>query len=712
MRPEWGHPKPPRGKRALVITGVTVSTLALASILGLFVIYPRVGASAIRNKMLPKLSARIGHSIDVRDVDVGLGRAVLEGVTINDAADGTRLATIPKIVLRFGLGASLLGRIKLETVVVYDAELITIIAEDGSTPWDAMRAWLAKKSKAGGGGGRSGLIPKRAEVRRASYELRDQRHGLTAVGEELDATLESGRLTATTGDLTVMTRVGLRAELVGVTLRGRVRELGETAELEITDGSLALWPGMTLTGIAGTVAPASSGEALWIDLSGGWGGSEGRVWKAVGSFDPRTRSGEVLVGAERFDLNKIANVLGGTPLRNIDKTSLGGELKIKSDGKTINAEGSVEVDRLSVFHPRLAAETLEDVSLTGEVEATYTFATQQVDLKRAVMRTGGVEYQVNGMLRRGKNRAFEELHARLRVPPVECQAVLDSLPPALLPKLQGFKLRGTFDTDFEVHVQRDKLEDTVLSGSVGIRNCDVTAAAKGMSAGKIRGQFRHRTIVGFTDGKPRYRTMTIGPENSAYVSLGNVSPYLVNSLLTTEDSSFFRHRGFIVSEFRTALIKNLEAGFFRYGASSITMQLVKNVYLDRQKTMSRKLQELFMTWYVETKVKKSRIMEVYVNAIEYGPGLYGIGNASHRYFGKRAAELNPTESAFFSSILPAPRRRFRQYCRDKLTGWTERKIERILGLMLKRNRINEAEFEQAMITPIAFRGDKTGCGRR
>ncbi len=716
MRPEWRQPKPRRGRRLLVIGGVAVATLTIAVVVGLLVVYPQIGAAQVRDNMIPKLAKKIGHPVTVEGVDVSLGRAVLTNIVIIDESDGSELAVVPKLVLEFGVGPSLFGRVELDTLVVHDARLLTTIAKDGSSPWDQLRSSLAARTKDDPVEvdgeipvERSGLTPRLAELRNASFELRDERRGVTAVGDGLTATFEGGKLGAKTARVTVMSAVGPRAELVDVSFSGRVRELSETAELEIGDGSLVLWPGMTLTGISGTIAPASTSESLFIDLGGGWGGSEGRVWKAVGKFDPRTKQGDVRIAAERFELKRIANVLGETPLRNIEETSIGAELKIVSDGEKVSVNGAVEVDKLSLFHPRLAGETIEKVSLSGELEASYSLATSELQLPSAVLRSGGVEYQLDGMFRLGATTFFDEVHFRLKVPPVRCQTVLDSMPAALIPKLQGFELSGKFDTDLEVHVRWDDLENSLLKGAVGIRKCKVVKPAKGMSARKIKSQFRHRIIVGFDDDEPIYRRMTVGPSNSNYVSFQSVSPYLINSLLTTEDSSFFRHRGFIVSEFRTAMIKNLEAGYFRYGASSITMQLAKNVYLDRAKTVSRKLQELFMTWYIETQVKKERLIEVYINAIEYGPKLYGIGHAASRYFGKSAADLNPNESAFISTILPAPARRYKQFCRDQLSGWTERKIERILGLMLKRKRITEEEYERAMITPLYFRSEKVGC---
>ena len=194
----------------------------------------------------------------------------------------------------------------------------------------------------------------------------------------------------------------------------------------------------------------------------------------------------------------------------------------------------------------------------------------------------------------------------------------------------------------------------------------------------------------------------VGPTNEDFVKIEDISPYVMKSIISTEDSNFYHHRGFITTEFRTALVNDLKADGFRFGASSITMQMVKNVFLYKQKTLARKLQELFLTWYVETVLPKERLLEIYLNVIEFGPGLYGIGPAAQRYFGKPAKDLNPVEAAFFSSILPNPKDRYAQYCRNELTKWTSAKIERILNIELKRDRLTQAEFDTAIATPLLF----------
>jgi membrane peptidoglycan carboxypeptidase len=133
--------------------------------------------------------------------------------------------------------------------------------------------------------------------------------------------------------------------------------------------------------------------------------------------------------------------------------------------------------------------------------------------------------------------------------------------------------------------------------------------------------------------------------------------------------------------------------------------MVKNVLLYRDKTLARKLQELFLTWHVENTLTKDRILEIYLNVIEYGPGLYGIGPAAYHFFGKKPKDLTPVEAAFFSTILPSPKERYKQYCAGTLTKWTTGKIERILQIMLKRDRLTQSEYDTAIAAPLAFSKD-------
>ena len=288
------------------------------------------------------------------------------------------------------------------------------------------------------------------------------------------------------------------------------------------------------------------------------------------------------------------------------------------------------------------------------------------------------------------------------MPEVACQDMLRSLPSGIAPLLEGFVLEGKTKGEVSLMIDWADLDRTAFDPGVEMGGCQVVQAPQHLSAGRLRNSFQHKVPV--PGGS---RSFLIGPENPDFVPLKKVSANLQRSFLTTEDSAFYRHKGFITKEFRGALVKNLKRGRFAYGASSISMQVVKNVLLSREKTVARKVQELFLTWHLEQSLSKDRILEIYVNAIEFGPGLYGIGPAAKQYFAKHPRSLNPVESAFLSSLLPAPSKRYKQYCRGGLRRSTSAKIERILGFMHRRKRLSEEQYAAALETPLSFRGRRS-----
>jgi hypothetical protein len=237
-----------------------------------------------------------------------------------------------------------------------------------------------------------------------------------------------------------------------------------------------------------------------------------------------------------------------------------------------------------------------------------------------------------------------------------------------------------------------------LSGKVGIDGCKVVAAGPEMDVERLLLPFSHTVEV----EPEKTVTVNVDPEDPDFVPYEEISPYLINSIMTTEDNGFMRHRGFIGPEFRSALEQNLQRGYFRLGASSITMQMVKNVLLSREKTLSRKLQELFLTWYLEQHLTKERILEIYFNVIEFGPYLYGIGRATRHYFGKTPKELTPREAAWFSSILPNPKRRYVHFCKGKPDAKWEAYLNRILRRVHERGRLTDEEYAASQEERFTF----------
>jgi monofunctional glycosyltransferase len=140
-----------------------------------------------------------------------------------------------------------------------------------------------------------------------------------------------------------------------------------------------------------------------------------------------------------------------------------------------------------------------------------------------------------------------------------------------------------------------------------------------------------------------------------WVSAGAISIHLKRAVLVAEDIAFFRHNGFSTASMREAMTEALEERRLPRGASTITQQLAKNLWLSPSRSPLRKAREAVLTWQLERALSKRRILECYLNVVEFGPGVYGAEAASRHYFGKPASELGGDEAAQLAAGLPRPR---------------------------------------------------------
>jgi monofunctional biosynthetic peptidoglycan transglycosylase len=133
-----------------------------------------------------------------------------------------------------------------------------------------------------------------------------------------------------------------------------------------------------------------------------------------------------------------------------------------------------------------------------------------------------------------------------------------------------------------------------------------------------------------------------------------ISPHMKRAVLVAEDINFFSHHGFDWGEIKSALEESLGERDTARGASTISQQLVKNLWLSPGRSPLRKAKEAMLTWQVERTLPKRRILELYLNVVEFGPGIYGVGRAAPAYFGRPAADLGEEESALLAASLPRP----------------------------------------------------------
>ncbi len=142
-----------------------------------------------------------------------------------------------------------------------------------------------------------------------------------------------------------------------------------------------------------------------------------------------------------------------------------------------------------------------------------------------------------------------------------------------------------------------------------------------------------------------------------WVPLSQISPYLIKAVLIAEDDKFWSHEGFDYEAMQKAIEKDIKAKKFKLGGSTISQQLAKNLYLSPAKTPIRKIREAIITWRLERALTKKRILELYLNVVEWGDrGTFGIEAASRHYYGKPAYELSPEEASRLAAVLPNPRK--------------------------------------------------------
>jgi len=167
---------------------------------------------------------------------------------------------------------------------------------------------------------------------------------------------------------------------------------------------------------------------------------------------------------------------------------------------------------------------------------------------------------------------------------------------------------------------------------------------------------------------------------SVWMPLEKISPYLVQAVVISEDDKFWSHKGFDFKAIKTALEKDIKERTWRYGGSTITQQLAKNLFLSPSRNPVRKLREVILSWRLERILSKKRILELYLNVVEWGNGIFGAEAASRHFYGKPASELNPQEAAHLAVVLPSPRR----YNPLSGTKFIEDRAREVLGIMIKR----------------------------
>jgi hypothetical protein len=324
-------------------------------------------------------------------------------------------------------------------------------------------------------------------------------------------------------------------------------------------------------------------------------------------------------------------------------------LVLTADGKTLRVDGEAKVHALSLKSAALSDEPVAGLELALRLKGEL-----DLDGNRARIADGEVDLGAIRLVLDGEYDRYGDAH-RLRgtfdMPLTACQSMFDSTPSGLVSRLHGMRLAGSYALRGRVDFDTAHLDHGFVLDWDAANTCRVAEAPADISVDRFRAPFR-RTAY---DPEGRSVSIETGPGTPEWVPLTAISKFMETAVQTSEDGGFHRHHGFDHEAIRNSIRENLRQRRFVRGASTISMQLAKNLYLDRSKNLARKLQEAVLTVYLEQELTKDQILELYLNVVEFGPLIYGIGPAARYYFGATARELSLGQALYIASIMPNPK---------------------------------------------------------
>lgn len=374
---------------------------------------------------------------------------------------------------------------------------------------------------------------------------------------------------------------------------------------------------------------------------------------------------------------------------------------VDMDGDELHVEGFASIKNFIINHPKIAKKdvVIEDARFDYHFIAGSDFI--QLDSSSTVKFNSVTFIPFVGL--KTQEDTIYELH--VTIPDMRAQDFITSLPEGLFSHFKGMETTGSFDYRLDFVYNENKPQELIFESTLNKKDLRIVKYGEA-NLGKLNGDFVYTPIE---NGRPQ-RPILVSAANPFYTPLNQLSPYLRKCVLTTEDPSFFYHRGFIDEAFRQSIIKNIRKRKFARGASTISMQLVKNVFLTREKTISRKLEEILLVYILENNriSSKERMLEVYFNIIEWGPNVYGVGEASQFYFQKRPSELTLNECLFLATIIPRPKGFMWRFGKDgNLKEFANKQFIFLTNLMLRRAVLEPTDTAYRS-QPISITGPAKG----
>ncbi|HMJ13552.1 MAG TPA: biosynthetic peptidoglycan transglycosylase, partial [Polyangiaceae bacterium] len=387
---------------------------------------------------------------------------------------------------------------------------------------------------------------------------------------------------------------------------------------------------------------------------------------------------------------------GDFGLHQVERASLFGKgvLALSADGEVLRFAGEGRVRELSLRHRALASQALSGIELGLRGAGHMALDGSRVRLEPSELQFGKLRLKGQGEFERSADHARVVMEAH--VPLIACQDLHESIPHGFAPMLSDMRVTGTFTFDAHVDVDTQKLDAMRLDWNIA-NDCRITAAPEAIAPARFAQPWEREVMAG--DG--RVMRVFSGPGSADWVPYRAISPYMETAVLICEDGGFFRHSGFDPEAIRNSIRENIRSKRFVRGASTISMQLAKNLYLGREKTLARKFQEAVLTQLLEQELTKEQMMELYLNVIEFAPGIYGVGPAAQYYFNTSPSQLSLGQALYMASILPNPKQQRFGADGQVTPGWMGY-LRKLMYIGFKIRRVSEDELADALLEQVTF----------
>ena len=411
--------------------------------------------------------------------------------------------------------------------------------------------------------------------------------------------------------------------------------------------------------------------------------------KIFGGYDIKQESLGITFEANDFDLAPLFRRASFSDAFRIDSLPVSGKVALTAydKGKLGKFDFDAKVTSGAITSKVLARDPLTaiDFELRGQLwyNPDLTFS-----LNDAHARLGKipVDFSISHVRPVESDQNIFRLHVESAA---NAEDFIPSLPAGFAPLLSGYKLTGPYTAQLDLAFDENRPDDLALNVDIDLDRVKTEAFDPRSDFSMLKNKSFLVRINAATV------PIEIGPKDPNWVGFYDLPRNTAYAFVASEDGKFFSHNGFDIRAIRAGLIANIKAKKFVRGGSTISQQVVKNVFLNHDKTASRKFQEAFLTWQMEQNLTKLMIFELYLNLAHFARDTYGIRAAAQYYFKKNVANLTLRESLFLASILPNPIIFGGQFLEGKLSSSRLNKMINVGNALRQTNRISADEWNAA-----------------